>query len=225
MSYSVNLEDIPISKYRESLESADLIPSQMMLKNNIDDAFAKINQQKIGNVEELRKALSNKQKLQEFSNQSGIAEAYLKILIRHVNGYRRKPNRIKDFPGLAESVVSKLENLGVKNTRQLFDRILTVQSRSAFSSEAGISERDLLTLTKLTDLSRIKWVNHTFAYVLLEAKYDTAGKVAAADYTELYEAARQLNKEKEIYKGNIGLRDMKRCVEAAKNVSQDIEYE
>ena len=79
-------------------------------------------------------------------------------------------------------------------------------------------------LAKLTDLSRIRWVNHTFAYVLLEAGYDTAEKVAAADYKALYETVKTLNEEREIYKGHIGVHDMKLCVEAAEDVSLEIEY-
>ena len=71
---------------------------------------------------------------------------------------------------------------------------------------------------------RIKWVNHTFAYVLLEAGYDTAEKVADADYKELYEKVKKLNEEREIYKGHIGVHDMKLCVEAAKDVSLEVEY-
>ena len=79
-------------------------------------------------------------------------------------------------------------------------------------------------LARLTDLSRIKWVNHTFAYVLMEAGYDSAGSVADADYKKMYTSIKQLNLEKEIYKGNIGANDMKRCVEAAQDLELDVEY-
>jgi uncharacterized radical SAM superfamily protein len=79
-------------------------------------------------------------------------------------------------------------------------------------------------LAKLTDLSRIRWVNHTFAYVLLETGYDTAEKVANADYQELYKAVKQLNEEREIYNAHIGVRDMKMVVEAAKDLKFEIEY-
>ena len=79
-------------------------------------------------------------------------------------------------------------------------------------------------LTKLTDLSRIRWVNHTFAFVLLEAGYDTVEKVANSDYKELYEKVKKLNEERNLYKGHIGLHDMKLCVEAAQDVSFEIEY-
>ena len=115
--------------------------------------------------------------------------------------------------------------MGIRNTLQLFDKILTPQSRRAFSQQTGIRESKVLRLAKLTDLSRIRWVNHTFAYVLLEAGYDRTENVARADYKDLYEKVKKLNEEREIYKGHIGLHDMKLCVEAARDVSlDDFEY-
>ena len=224
MGYYIDLQSISLDEYKEILKSADLIPSRMVLKENIDAIFDAINTQKIETVDELQKALKTKNKLQDFSKQSGIPENYLGILIREVNGYRYRPNKIKDFPGISENVILKLENLGLKNTLQLFDKILTPQSRNELSSQTEISEREILKLAKLTDLSRIRWVNHTFAYVLLEAGYDTAEKVADADYKALYETVKTLNEEREIYKGHIGVHDMKLCVDAAKDVSLEIEY-
>jgi len=224
VGYYIDLRGISIDEYKGILKSADLLPSRMILKNNIDDIFNVIKRQGIENVDELRRALKNRAKLQDLSKRTGIQEGYLKILIREVNSYRQRPNKIRDFPGISENAILELEDLGIKNTLQLFDRILTPQSRNEISSQTGISENEILRLAKLTDLSRIRWVNHTFAYVLLEAGYDTAEEVAAADYRELYERVRRLNEEREIYKGHIGLHDMKLCVEAAKDVSLEIEY-
>jgi hypothetical protein len=196
----------------------------MILKENIDEIFDTIKDRKIENVDELQKALKSKKKLQDFSKRSGIQEDYLKILVREINSYHQKPNRIKDFPGVSEQVALTLEKLGLKNTLQLFDKILTPQNRAELSVQTGINAAEILKLAKLADLSRIRWVNHTFAYVLLEAGCDSAGKVAEADYQELYEKVKNLNEEREIYKGHIGLHDMKLCVEAAKDVSREIEY-
>lgn len=224
MGYYIDLKNISLDEYKEILKSADLLPSRMILKTNIDEIFSIIQTQEIENVDELQKVLRNKIKLQDFSQKSGIEENYLKILIRETNSYRQSPNKIKDFPGLSENVIVKLEYLGIKNTLHLFDKILTSQRRKELSNQTGISEKEILRLAKLTDLSRIRWVNHTFAYVLLEAGYDTAEKIACADYKKLYEKVRRLNEEREIYKGHIGLHDMKLCVEAAKDVSFEIEY-
>ena len=151
-------------------------------------------------------------------------ENYLTILVREIKSYRPKPNKIKDFPSITDGVILKFENIGIKNTLQLFDKVLTPKSRIEISKQSGIDENEVLKITKLTDLSRIRWVNHTFAYVLFEAKYDTVEKVANTDYSELYENIKQLNDERKIYNAHIGLHDMKLCVEAAKDVSLEIEY-
>ena len=67
-------------------------------------------------------------------------------------------------------------------------------------------------------------MNHTFAYVLMEAGYDTTEAVAKADYQALYETVKQLNKEREIYKANIGPNDMKLCIESARGLDFEIVY-
>jgi hypothetical protein len=224
MGFYIDLEKITLDDYKEILKTADLLPSRMILKENIDEIFEMLKNQAIENVEELRTKLSSTSKLQGISKQSGISEEYLKILIREVKSYRQKAVRIQDFPSFSESTILKLSDLGIKNALQLFEHILTKQSRAQLSQQTGIQESEILRLSKLVDLSRIRWVNHTFAYVLLEAGYETAEQVAKADFTELYETVKKLNEEREIYKGHIGLHDMKLCVEAAKDVSLDIEY-
>ncbi|MCK4559399.1 MAG: hypothetical protein KAV45_06410 [Calditrichia bacterium] len=54
------MKNISIDKYRDILKSADLLPSRMILKDNIDDIFNIIKKQKIENVDGLQRALKNK---------------------------------------------------------------------------------------------------------------------------------------------------------------------
>lgn len=224
MGYYIDLEKISIDKYKRILKVADLIPSRMILKENIDENLEILKKHKFQNLDELQKALKNKHKLQELSNQFGISVRYLEVLRAEINGYRQKPNRIKDFACIDEDIVHKLEALGLENTFKLYEEVLTTEKRNELSKRTGIDQNEIIKLTKLTDLSRIRWVNHTFAYVLLEAGYDTAKKVAEADYNEMYKTIKQLNEEKEIYKGNIGAHDMKLCVRSAQGLDFDIEY-
>ncbi len=224
MGYYIVLEEISIDAYKNILKTADLIPSWMVLKENIDKNLDIIRKHNIKNLGELQKAIKTKDKVQEFSKQSGLSENYLAVLRRVINGYHPKPNRIKDFTCIAENTVASLEALSLKNTLKLYEEVLSVEKRNELSKKTGISKKELEKITKLTDLSRIRWVNHTFAYVLLEAGYDTAEKVANADYQELYETVKQLNKEREIYNAHIGVRDMKLVIEAAKGLDFEIEY-
>jgi len=224
VGYYIDLKGISIDQFKEILKSADLIPSWMILKEDINNKLEMIKKQTIQNLDELLKKIKNKDKIQSFANQSGLSENYLSVLRRMINGYHPKPNKIKDFPCIAEDITKKLEAIGVKNTMHLYEQILTIQKRNELSEKTGISKEEIIKLSKLTDISRIRWVNHTFANVLLEAKYDTAKKVAKADYKIMYEKIRQLNKERELYKGNIGAHDMKLCVEAAQGLDFDVEF-
>ncbi len=224
MGYYIDLKNISIDKYKEILKTAELIPSWKVLEKDIDKNLDIIKNFNIKNLDELLIAFKDKDKIQKFSKQSGLQEDYLAVLKRVVNGYRQKPNRIKDFTCVTEDTVVKLEKVGIKDTLKLYDMILTDEKRSALSNKTGISKDELMKLAKLTDLSRIRWVNHTFAYVLLEAGYDAAEKVANADYQELYKTVKQLNEERKLYNAHIGVRDMKMVVEAAKDLKFEIKY-
>ena len=224
MGYYIDLTSISIDKYKEVLKSADLIPSRIILKNNTDDYLDKIIDHNIQDLDVLQKTLKDKKKLPELSKQFDIPERFLEVLRAEINGYLQKPNRIKDFACIDEDIIHKLENLGLKNTFKLYEEVLTQENRNDLSKKTGISEKDIMQLTKLTDLSRIRWVNHTFAYVLLEAGYDTTEKVANADYKEMYETIKQLNEERKIYNAHIGANDMKLCIESAKSLDLEVVY-
>ncbi len=224
MGYYIDLKSISIDKYKEILKTTELIPSWKALGENIDRNLNNIIKQHIENLDELLAALKDKNKIREFSKQSGLPVDYLEVLKRVLNGYRQKPNKIKDFPCIPEVVSNKLAKLGIKNTLILYDEILTSQKRTEFSQKTGISKDEMIRLTKLTDLSRIRWVNHTFAYVLLESGYDTAEKVANADCRNLYEVIKKLNEERKIYNAHIGERDMKMVIESAQSLDFEIEY-
>ncbi len=225
MGYYIDLNAISLDAYKEILKNTILIPSWKVLETDMEKNLNILKKNNINNLHELLQALKNNKKILDFSKQSGLAVSYLTVLRRAVNGYKQKPNKLKDFVCIDPDIMSKLESAGIKNTLQLYQEILSPSKRSAFGKKIGISAKELLVLTKLTDLSRIRWVNHTFAYILLETGYDTAQKVANADFNALYESILQLNNERKIYKASIGLNDMKMIVESANSLDLEIEYE
>lgn len=224
MSFYINLKKISLSEYKEKLKTSDLLKSRKILKENIDEIFRRISEQKIQNLEDLLNALKDKAKLKGFAELSGVSEEYLTILIREIKSHIPNPVKIKDFPHLEKRAAEKLEKLGIKNAMQFYNRALTPAMREELVKQTGITEKEILRLTRLSDLSRIRWVNHTFAYILMEASYDAAIKTAKADYKKLYNDVKTLNEKRKIFKGNIGLHDMKLCVEAAKDLDMDVEY-
>ena len=85
---------------------------------------------------------------------------------------------------------------------------------------------DILQLTKLTDLARLKWVGPKFATLLLAAGCDTVQKIANSDYEQLYFTLVQVNEEQHIYQGKFGLEDLKLWVNVVvQQVPQVMRYE
>ncbi len=223
MGYYIDLSEIKVEDYSKILKSADLLPSRRILKENLESNFELLKQNGVRNLESLLKQLKTKSTIEDFAKESGIEENFLTVLVREVKSYKQKPNKLRDFPETPAVVIKKLEDRGVKNTWKLYDLVLTSDQRIQLSKDLKIDPKEIHRLARLTDLSRVRWVNHTFAYVLYEAGYQTAKELAKANYENLYEEVKQLNKERAIYKGNIGLHDMKLCVEAAKDLPFEIE--
>lgn len=224
MGYYIDLEKIDIETYCHKLQTSDLIPSRMILKENIEKRFAYFKKVGINNVLELQQTLKKKTTFSKFIESGFFSEEYLSILLREINSIHPKPNKLNEFIGISKDVCSKIEKIGIKDTVKLFEKVKTPQNRKEFAISIVINEPIVLELTKLSDLSRIKWVGTMFARVLYEAGFDTVEKVAKANYEDLYMKITAINKEKRLYKGQIGLNDMKLCIAAAKEVPLEIEY-
>jgi hypothetical protein len=224
MGYYIDLASIRINDYRSKLESSDLLPGRVILKDRLEERFSYFKNIGIKNVLELQKLLKKKEKLAELSKVDCFSEDYLVILLREINSIQPKPNKFNEFIGISPETVSKLEKIGIKDTVKLFDNVLTPESRKELAAKTDISDAEILEMTNLTDLSRIKWVGATFARMLFNVGINTAEKASIADYEELHQKINQINREKNFYKGQIGLHDIKLFVDAAKEVTLEIKY-
>jgi hypothetical protein len=224
MGYYIDLEKITIDNYRTKLESAYLPPSRMMLNDRLDERFGYFKSIGIKNVKELIQLLKKKDKFAELSEVDCLSEDYLTILLRELNSTLPKPNKIADFTGISKDTVDRLAQIGINHTEKLYYRVITKMDRQKLADSTGIKDTDILELTKLTDLSRIKWVGVTFARMLYDLGIDTVEKASKSDPADLHARINQLNKEKSIYKGQIGLNDIRIFVSAAKEIPLEIEY-
>lgn len=224
MGYYIDLEKITIDDYRIKLESAYLPPSRMILKEKLDERFGYLKSIGIKNVKELILLLKKKDKFAELSKVDCLSDDYLTILLRELNSTLPKPNKLADFVGISKNTIHKLEKIEIKNTEKLYDRVIKKSDRKELADSTGIDYQDILELTKLTDLSRIKWVGVTYAQMLCDLGVDTVEKVSKSDPIDLHARINQMIKENNIFKGAIGLNDVKILVEAANELPLDIEY-
>lgn len=224
MSFYIDLAAISIDQYKKKLENADLVPSRQLLKQNTDVVFQKLKACGLKTTEDLFNALKTKTKVQHFSQKSNIDENYLTILIRELKGYRQPPVKICDFPKLGKEVVIALEKIGIKNTLQLFEHIKTHNDRHQLALRTGLDSNTILTLAKLTDLSRVRWVNHTFAYAMLNSEVECVEQLANISIELLHQKINETNTRLNLYKGKIGIHDMKLTIDSAKEMSIDVDF-
>jgi len=225
MGYYINLEKISLDDYKKKLETAYLPPSRLILREKLNERFGCLKSAGIHNVKELIRILKKKDKITQLAMTDCLSGNYLTILLRELNSMRPKPNKLSDFPGVQTELTDRLKKSGIENTAQLFEKVITAADRQKLAAQTGSSIGGILELTKLTDLSRIKWVGVAFARMLYDAGVDSVEKAAKADPVELHKTINRLNKEKGYYKGQIGLNDMKIFVNAAKEIPLEIEYQ
>jgi len=222
--YYINLEKYPLEKFKHELKESELLPSRRILKEQINERFKILEDKGVKNLQYLLISLKTPAKCREFAKKSNIPEDYLLILRREVNSYIPKPVNLENFPGIEKDNIKKLNNIEIKNTAHLFKRIKTEKDRKELSSETGINYEKIMELTKLTDLSRIKWIGPIFARVFFESGTDTPLKVSDSDAEFLYKKLVQINKEKGYAKGKFIESDVELCIKVSKMVPKAIEY-
>jgi hypothetical protein len=89
---------------------------------------------------------------------------------------------------------------------------VTPEDRNELVKRYQIEYDDILELTRLTDVARLKYVGPKFARLLIESGYDTVEKIADSENDELYHALIRINEEKGIYKGKFGIEDLQSWV-------------
>ncbi len=225
MSFSIDFSRISLDQYREQLLRRNLIPSRMILKDEADTHFNAFKNSKIETVEELFFRINNKKAKTELLQDKNINDKYLDVLLRELKSVKSKPLKLKEFSWISSSVINKIENTGILNTQIMYEKLGKAKNRAQFLRENDLKEKDIIDLLKLSDLTRIQWVNSTFAHVLFASGFDTVEKVSKATYEDLYRKVMLKNEEIKLYKGKIGLNDMKLCIEAAGFLDIEIEVD
>jgi hypothetical protein len=225
MGYFIDLHQVTIADYQQKLSSGYLPPGRLVLKEKPDERFGYFKSMGITNVGDLIRLLKKKDQFAKLSKLDIFSGDYLKILLRELNSILPKPNKLSDFVQISKETKASLQNAGITDTEKLFNKVLKKADRQVLSESTGIKNNEIECLARLSDLSRIKWVGVTYAQMLYDLGVDTVKKVSLSDPVDLHTRINNLIKEKNIFKGTIGLNDVRILVEAARELPLDIEFE
>lgn len=199
MSYGIKLESISIEEYKRLLKKQNLLPSRRLLLNDIDKHFATFNRFGVSSVKQLLKLLSDK-KMAEVLAMASISQEYIVILKREIGALIAKPVPLSSFINVNYEELTRLNARGIVTTKDYFDHGKTSEQDVWFS---------------LSDLVRINGVGPVAATIFLEAGYHDVASVAKADALVLLEQVNRINEEKGYYKGKLGEKDMRFCIDFA----------
>jgi len=192
--YHIDLEKYSSQKFKHNLESRDMIPSRVSLKEDLDDRFSVLENAGITNLKELITALKTKPKIEEFSRETGLSIQYLTLLSREARSYLPNPVRLDKFPGVSSTIIEKLEVVGIKNSRHLFNAAQTKVEREELAQQAKVPIERLDELFGLSDLSRVYGVGPVFARMIYDVGVQSVHEFAqysASEFVTIYEAQTQ----------------------------------
>jgi len=75
--YHIDLERFSLEKFRHILETSELLPGRKVLKEKISERFEILESMGIGNLKELIAVLRTKERVERFSQESGLPKDYL----------------------------------------------------------------------------------------------------------------------------------------------------
>ncbi|MCP4600728.1 MAG: DUF4332 domain-containing protein [Proteobacteria bacterium] len=195
-NYHIDATKVSLKKLERSLKSRDLIPSRVILKDKLKFRFELIAKAGVRNLDELLGVLKSSATIEAFAKKTGIDVEYLKLLAREARSYFPNPVKLSGFPEVDQKVVSKLDKLGLKNSKHLFDRTRSASDLKRICKETGISKKDLLDLVHLSDLSRLYGVGPVFAKLLYSTGIDSVESFFSYNPKEIVKLYEEKNKKK-----------------------------
>lgn len=201
--YYLNLERYTLEKFKKSISQRKMIPSRVILKENIEERFEVFKRFNINNLKELIALLKTKDKIETFAVESGLSSEYLTIIKREASSYHPKPIKLRDFPDVDIESVSVLESLGIKNSKQLFNKVKK-ETFSNVSESTGVPSDHLNELFSLSDLARLYGVGPVFARMIYDTgvtSIDSFVNYTGDDFVKLYE--KQTNKKADFSSADI----------------------
>jgi hypothetical protein len=212
--YFIDLEKYSLQRLKSSLQKREMIPSRVILKEKIEERFTILDANGIKNLKSLIDILKTKQKIAIFSNISGLSIDYLTILKREASSYLPNPIGLKKFPGTDSKNIEALENIGIKNTKQLFNQVKIMEEIDPFSNSTSIPTEKLNELISLSDLARLYGVGPVFARIIYDVGIDSVKtfiEYSAEEFIRIYE-------NKTHKKADFGTNDINFSIELAKDL-------
>lgn len=168
--YSIDLTSISLDEFCETLLTVDLLPSRQALADHVAAVVPKLAGRGVDDLGGLKKLLASKNRYPELADELEVDTNYLTLLNREVNSYVSKSVPLAKLELLSGDQLRRLRSVGIKSTKDLYERCALRSERAVVASETGIAPDRLEHALGLANLIRINGVGPAFAEYLLDAQ-------------------------------------------------------
>ena len=214
--YSIDLAELRLDFLQRKLEHEELTPGRRILQEDLQVRFATLKSLGIFTLFDLNEVLRTPKKVKEFAVQSGLPGHYLTVLRREVNSHKPQPFNLQKIPNIDLEMVQRLQECGIKNTRQIIENASTPLERTQLSRKSGLSQEKIWEFVSMADLARVYGVGPVFVRILFDAGINSLETLANSEPSALYAQVIAVNKEKGYTKIMPNVNDMRVCIEFAR---------
>jgi len=132
--------------------------------------------------------------------------------------------KVEKIEGVGAKFASKLEKVGIRNTKQLLEKAATRKGRKDLAQESGIEEKLILKWANMCDLMRIKGVGEEFSELLEVAGVDTVKELAKRKADNLHKAMGEANEKRKLVRQLPGVGQVESWVSQAKSIDPVMKY-
>lgn len=222
--YSTDLTSISLDAFEETILTIDLLPSRMMLAEEITDVVPELKRMGIDNLEDLRGLLRDKARYAELAASLSVDEKYLIVLSREVNSYVSKPVSLSQLDVFEEPELERLRMARIRSTKELYERCALPSERRAVAVEHDLDGKPLARALALSDLIRINGVGPAFAHFLSSLGVRSPRDFNSTDPLEILERYRHSVGDGAASGPELRLEDLEYCRRFSLHLSNDIEW-
>jgi hypothetical protein len=222
--YSTDLTSISLDAFEETILTIDLLPSRMMLAEEITDVVPELKRMGIDNLEDLRGLLRDKARYAELAASLSVDEKYLIVLNREVNSYVSKPVSLSQLDVFEEPELERLRMARIRSTKELYERCALPSERRAVAVEHDLDGEPLARALALSDLIRINGVGPAFAHFLSSLGVRSPRDFNSTDPLEILERYRHSVGDGAASGPELRLEDLEYCRRFSLHLSNDIEW-
>jgi hypothetical protein len=222
--YSVDLKKISLDEFADILKSIDLLPGRRILLDHLDRVTSLLKAKKINTLSDLQTFLKKKSDYARLAGELGVDENYLLVLNREVNSYESKPVEMEKLDIFTETEKESLHKLGIKTTKDLYQRLLSRADRIAFIKLTGLTNEKVAEAIILCDLLRINGVGPVYAKILKKMGIKGVESYLSAPSEMILERYQKINEIESLSKAKLGLKDVEYCKRFCSKLDKEIAW-